>query len=159
MMDIVSQMVLKWDRLGPEQAILASDDFTRMAFDTIGICAFNYRFNQFYADEVHWFAKEMTDVLRGAGQKANTLYIQQLLSGFSEKTFQEKIRDCHKLCDEIVQDRKRNPKPEVNDMLNCMLDLKDPSTGKKLSDENIRYQMATFLVSLRSVVSSMFSDD
>ena len=28
MMDIVSQMILKWDRLGPDNEILCSDDFT-----------------------------------------------------------------------------------------------------------------------------------
>lgn len=30
MMDIVSQMTLKWDRLGEEHIISCSDDFTRM---------------------------------------------------------------------------------------------------------------------------------
>jgi cytochrome P450/NADPH-cytochrome P450 reductase len=29
MMDIVTQMLLKWDRLGPDNEILCSDDFTR----------------------------------------------------------------------------------------------------------------------------------
>ena len=28
-MDIASQMILKWDRLGPKHEILCSDDFTR----------------------------------------------------------------------------------------------------------------------------------
>jgi cytochrome P450 / NADPH-cytochrome P450 reductase len=31
MMDLVSQMVLRWDRLGPNNEILCSDDFTRYA--------------------------------------------------------------------------------------------------------------------------------
>jgi cytochrome P450/NADPH-cytochrome P450 reductase len=29
MIDIVSQMLLKWDRLGPENEIVCADDFTR----------------------------------------------------------------------------------------------------------------------------------
>ena len=29
MMDIISQMVLRWDRLGPQNEITCSDDFTR----------------------------------------------------------------------------------------------------------------------------------
>jgi cytochrome P450/NADPH-cytochrome P450 reductase len=28
MMDILSQMVLRWDRFGPDNKILVSDDFT-----------------------------------------------------------------------------------------------------------------------------------
>jgi cytochrome P450/NADPH-cytochrome P450 reductase len=29
MTDIASQMLLKWDRLGPDNEIICSDDFTR----------------------------------------------------------------------------------------------------------------------------------
>jgi cytochrome P450/NADPH-cytochrome P450 reductase len=29
MMDIASQMLLRWDRFGPDHEILCSDDFTR----------------------------------------------------------------------------------------------------------------------------------
>lgn len=28
-MDIASQMILRWDRLGPENIIVAADDFTK----------------------------------------------------------------------------------------------------------------------------------
>ena len=49
-------MVLKWDRLGPDHEIDCSDDLTRLAFDTIGLCAFSYRFNEFYSDHAHPFA-------------------------------------------------------------------------------------------------------
>ena len=44
MLDIGSQMVQKWDRQGPEHEIDCADDFTRLAFDTIAMCAFNYRY-------------------------------------------------------------------------------------------------------------------
>ena len=52
-------MVLKWDRLGPKHEIECSDDLTRLAFDTIGLCAFGYRFNEFYSDHAHPFAQQM----------------------------------------------------------------------------------------------------
>lgn len=53
----------------------------------------------------------------------------------------------HDLCDSLVEERINNPQPEIDDLLNVMLTEEDPETHTKLSKENIRFQMATFLVS------------
>jgi cytochrome P450/NADPH-cytochrome P450 reductase len=37
MQDIVSQMVFKWARFGPNEHIDASDDFTRLTLDSIAV--------------------------------------------------------------------------------------------------------------------------
>lgn len=37
MQDIVSQMVLKWARFGPDRAIDVPDDFTRLTLDSIAM--------------------------------------------------------------------------------------------------------------------------
>lgn len=39
MQDIVTQMVLKWGRFGPDHAIDAADDFTRLTLDSIAMFA------------------------------------------------------------------------------------------------------------------------
>ena len=118
----------------------------RLAFDTIGLCAFNYRFNNFYLDEMHPFATQMSDALLEAGKRANRTGIENQLRYFSEQNYRQNVQAMHKLCDEIVEERIKNPQPQVNDLLNVMLSVADPSTGAKLDPENIRYQMATFLV-------------
>jgi cytochrome P450/NADPH-cytochrome P450 reductase len=43
MMDIASQLVLKWERFGPDQVFDVTEDFTRLAFDTIALCSMNHR--------------------------------------------------------------------------------------------------------------------
>ncbi len=48
MVDIADQMFTKWERFGPESVIDVVDNMTRLTLDTIGICAFGYRFNSFY---------------------------------------------------------------------------------------------------------------
>lgn len=53
----------------------------------------------------------------------------------------------HKLCDEVLDQRIANPQPEINDLLNVMLSTEDPVTHEKLDGKNIKFQMATFLVS------------
>jgi hypothetical protein len=52
MMDITSQLILKWERFGPNHAFDVSDDFTRLAFDTISLCAMGHRLNSFYTHDV-----------------------------------------------------------------------------------------------------------
>lgn len=52
MMDIASQLILKWERFGPDHAFDVSDDFTRLAFDTISLCAMGHRLNSFYTHDV-----------------------------------------------------------------------------------------------------------
>ncbi|KAK4230656.1 cytochrome P450 [Podospora fimiseda] len=146
MMDIMSQMILRWDRFGPNHRIDCAEDFTRLAFDVIGLTAFNYRFNAFYTEDMIPFAKQLAEVLVEAGKRANQTDIQNALTFLSKKHMMDNIHSMWKVCDDIVAERKANPRPDVDDILNVMLNAVDPVTGKGFTDENIRYQMATFLV-------------
>ena len=154
MLDISAQMVLKWDRQGPEHEIEMADDLTRLAFDTIGLCAFSYRFNEFYSDNAHPFAQQMADVLLESGKRANQPALMKAWNYKSEQTRQDNVKKMWDVCDSIVQDRKLRPQPDNNDLLNTMLNGVDKETGEKLSDENIRYQMATFLVAGHETTSA-----
>lgn len=75
----------------------------------------------------------------------------------SELKYQENIKELHRQCDEIVAARKRDPDPDAHDLLNNMLLDKDPKTGEKLSDENIRNQMVTFLIAGHETTSGLLS--
>ncbi|KAI5359387.1 putative Flavoprotein-like superfamily [Septoria linicola] len=157
MQDIASQMILKWDRLGPNHEIDCSDDLTRLAFDTIGLCAFSYRFNQFYSESVHPFATQMSDVLLESGKKSARPQIVQALYQSAESQRQANVASMHELCDEIVADRKKHPQPDNRDLLNVMLNSTDRETGEGLSDENIRFQLVTFLVAGHETTSATLS--
>ncbi|KAK0618291.1 cytochrome P450 [Bombardia bombarda] len=146
MIDILSQMVLRWDRFGPEHRISCMEDTTRLAFDIIGLCAFNYRFNAFYGENSPVFAQQMLEVLIETGKRTSRLEWENQLRFLSKKHMTDNVHAMWKVCDEIVADRKAHPRPDLDDMLNIMLNAKDPITGKGLSDENIRYQIVTFLV-------------
>lgn len=63
MMDIASQLIPKWERFGPNHAFEVSEDFTRLAFDTISLCAMGHRLNSFYTPDVPEFVKAMSDFL------------------------------------------------------------------------------------------------
>ncbi|CAK3933249.1 cytochrome P450 [Lecanosticta acicola] len=157
MVDITSQMILKWDRLGPDHEIVCSDDLTRLAFDTIGLCAFSFRFNEFYSEDVHPFARQMSEVLLESGKRANRPSWTQALYHSAEQKRQDNVAEMHQLCDQIVADRKAHPQPDNHDLLNTMLNAVDKETGERLSDENIRYQLATFLVAGHETTSATLS--
>ncbi|KAI0183157.1 cytochrome P450 [Xylaria flabelliformis] len=129
----------------------------RLAFDVIGLCGFGYRFNSFYRDEIHPFAQQMAAALTEAGKRASRSSLETYLRVNSAKEMQQNIESMWKLCDELVAERKRNPQPDAKDLLNTMLNAKDPQTGDKLSDENIRFNMATFLVAGHETTSGTLS--
>lgn len=116
------------------------------AFDTIGLCAFNFRFNEFYSDEAHPFAKQMAETLVESGKRANRTTIGNYMHRRDEQRRQENIAKMWDLCDKIIAERKKNPQPDVNDVLNVMLGVNDGENEGSLDQENIRYNMTTFLV-------------
>ncbi len=64
MVNVAEQLVAKWSRLNPEDAIDVPEDMTRLTLDTIGLCGFDYRFNSFYRDELHPFVQAMVRALQ-----------------------------------------------------------------------------------------------
>ncbi|KNG48945.1 cytochrome p450 [Stemphylium lycopersici] len=146
MMDISTQMLLRWDRFGPDHEITCGDDFTRLTFDMIGLCAFGYRFNNFYSDKAHPFIEQMVEVLIESGRRSTRTGLENKLRVFAEAHRQENVKKMHDLCDEIIAERVAHPQPDAKDLLNPMLEAVDKETGEKMSKELVRYNMVTFLV-------------
>lgn len=62
---------MKWDRFGPDHEIECIDDMARLAFDTVGLCAFGYRFNEFYTADHHPFMTQLKEAIVESGRRAN----------------------------------------------------------------------------------------
>ncbi|CAF3298666.1 unnamed protein product [Rotaria sp. Silwood2] len=155
MMDICSQLILRWERFAGEE-IDVCDNFTRLTLDTIALCSFNYRFNSFYQKTMHHFVDAMVNVLIESGRRAQRFSLQNTLMVTTTRRYNDDIAYIHNLCDEIVKERREHPN-DVNDLLNRMINGKDPDTGYQLSDENIRYQMVTFLIAGHETTSGLLS--
>lgn len=96
----------------------------------------------------------MQDCLLEAGARSTRSALENTLRYSSNKRYWDGIRLMHELCDSLVEERINNPQPEIDDLLNVMLNEEDPETHTKLSRENIRFQMATFLVSFPLLVKN-----
>ncbi|CAF0826230.1 unnamed protein product [Adineta steineri] len=155
MMDICTQLILRWERFAGEE-IDVCDNLTRLTLDTIALCSFNYRFNSFYHNTMHRFVDAMINVLIESGKRVGRFSLQNTLMMTTARRYKNDIEYLHNLCDKIVKERREHPN-NVNDLLNRMINGKDPETGYQLSDENIRYQMFTFLVAGHETTSGLLS--
>lgn len=95
----------------------------------------------------------MADALIEAGRRSKRTFVENKLRYFANQKYWNDIGEMHKLCDEIIDERINNPRPDINDLLNVMLHTEDPVSGQKLDRTNIRFNMATFLVRDSAILS------
>ncbi|KAI0356058.1 fatty acid hydroxylase [Trametes cingulata] len=156
MVDIASQMLTKWERFGPRHVIDPSEDFTRLAFDTITLCAMSYRLNTFYSEQTHPFVQAMADFLAECGRRANRPPLVGAFMRSANAKYEEDMKTMNKLVNELIEDHKKNP-TEKQDLLSIMLNGVDHKTGKKLSDDSIRKNLLTFLVAGHETTSGLLT--
>ncbi|UHA72015.1 bifunctional cytochrome P450/NADPH--P450 reductase [Paenibacillus sp. 481] len=159
MVDIAVQLVQKWMRLNPDESIDVAEDMTRLTLDTIGLCGFNYRFNSFYREQSHPFITSMTRALDEAMSQLQRLGIQDKLMVITKRQYQHDIQAMFSLVDKIIAERRAQGQSgsDGDDLLSHMLNGKDPDTGEGLDDENIRYQIITFLIAGHETTSGLLS--
>ncbi len=154
MKDIANQLILSWARKGPENRILATEDFSKLTLDTIALCTMSYRFNSFYSDTMHPFIEAMNFIFKvNTAKTSRPAFIQSLMfktnAQFSEarKTLQETGK-------KIIADRRATSNKK--DVLDTMIYGTD-SAGETMRDELIVEQMVTFLVAGHETTSGMLS--
>ncbi|MEW4369676.1 bifunctional cytochrome P450/NADPH--P450 reductase [Paenibacillus kandeliae] len=157
MVDIAIQLIQKWSRTNADETVDVAEDMTRLTLDTIGLCAFNYRFNSFYSKEPHPFVESMVRALDEAMTQGQRLPIQNKLAFSNKRQFQKDVDYMFQVADSLIAQRKENGDQGENDLLSRMLESKDPETGETLPDENIRYQMITFLIAGHDTTSGLLS--
>ena len=143
--ELSAQLILMWDRFGPEHGFERIEDMSRLTFDTIGLCAFGYRFNGFYSKERHPFMTQLKESIVESGRRANCPDLLNHLCYRDEQHRQENIIKMRELCNKIIQDRIDNPKADAKDLLNVMLNGVDRETGEKMGVQNVIYQIPTLL--------------
>ena len=158
MLDIGDQMLVRWERFGPDNVIEVTEDMTRLALDTIALCAFDYRFNNFYQRELHPFIGAMVDALGESGARERRPDVANKFMRGTRRAYEDNLRLMREVADDLIAERRRDPgAASKKDLLALMLQGRDPITGDRLSDENIRYQLITFLIAGHETTSGMLS--
>jgi cytochrome P450 / NADPH-cytochrome P450 reductase len=155
MLEVCDALLAKWEtRLGEE--VNVPDDMTRFTLDSIAIAGFGYRFNSFGKDKLDPFLESLATALIECMNKTTRLPIQQRFAGKSKARLAEAIGTMNALVDQVIAERRAHP-TDGGDLLNLMLNAKDPDNGEMLSDLNIRYQILTFLIAGHETTSGMLS--
>lgn len=155
MIDIAEQLMLKWERLNADDEVDVVRDMTGLTLDTVGLCGFDFRFNSFYREDFHPFIGALTRTLETSMlQRQLPLEDITLRSRFKQQ--EQDVLYMNTLVDDIISERRRSG-GEQNDLLNFMLAGTDKVTGEGLSDENIRFQINTFLIAGHETTSGLLS--
>ncbi|TGO18951.1 hypothetical protein BPAE_0357g00010 [Botrytis paeoniae] len=156
MHDIASQLVMKWARFGSKDKIDVTDGFTRLTLDSIALCAMGTRFNSFYHEEMHPFVDAMTGFLLESGARAQRPAIANYFMRSAQAKYDADINLLQSVAKELLAERRANPN-DKKDLLNAMINGRDPKTGKGLPDSNILNNMITFLIAGHETTSGMLS--
>ena len=156
MLDVADQMLLRWERFG-DAPIDVTDQVTRLTLDTIALCAFDFRFNSFYQTQMHPFVAAMLEGLEEAGRRVRRPGIVTRLMLANQRRFARSKAIMYGLADDLVARRRAEGGATRGDLLDKMLEGRDPVTGDGLGDENIRYQMVTFLAAGHETTSGLLS--
>jgi cytochrome P450/NADPH-cytochrome P450 reductase len=158
MVDIANQMFVKWERYGSGAVIDVADNMTRLTLDTIALCAFDYRFNSFYQNEMHPFVAAMVDALDEAGQRSRRPNMLSNVMVSKKRKYEADQVVLARVAEQLIAERRQDPDGlGKHDLLNVMLNGVDAVTGEKLSDENIRFNMVTFLIAGHETTSGLLS--
>ncbi|KAI4592086.1 hypothetical protein KJ359_011877 [Pestalotiopsis sp. 9143b] len=157
MHDIASQLVLKWARQGPQQKIRVSDDFTRLAMDTLGLCSMGFRFNNFYSEKDHPFVQSMGDFLSECGRRGQRLPLPEFFFRAANEKYAADISVLRDTAEAVLKERVADTENERNDLLTAMLRGRDSMTGQKMTDESIIDNLITFLIAGHETTSGTLS--
>jgi cytochrome P450 / NADPH-cytochrome P450 reductase len=158
MLDLADQLIEKWARLNPGEAVDVPADMTRLTLDTIALCGFGYRFNSFYRDTPHPFVEAMMRTLTESQTRTRQLKVQTRLRIRAQRQLDEDQAFMNDLVDRLIAERRAQGEAgDTTDLLGRMLSGVDKQTGERLTDENIRAQCTTFLIAGHETTSGLLS--
>ncbi|MEU6814673.1 cytochrome P450 [Streptomyces sp. NPDC046860] len=156
MLAVAGRLTGHWDReLAAGRTVDVPGDMTRLTLETIARTGFGHDFGSFERDEPHPFVTAMVGTLAHA-QRLNSLPLPPLLQRGAARRNAADIAYLDDTVDALVADRRRSG-PGDGDLLDRMLETAHPETGERLSAENVRKQVITFLVAGHETTSGALS--
>jgi cytochrome P450/NADPH-cytochrome P450 reductase len=164
MLDITSQLVLKWARHGPRTPIDLSADFTRLTLDTLALTAMDTRFNSFYHDELHPFVRHFGAMFAELQRRSNLPAWSSWLRWTANREFDENNAFIRAFCADVLAHRRARESEDGGgelagrqDVFTAMLHRRDPVTGEQLADSVIIDNMITFLFAGHDTTAGLLS--
>lgn len=104
------------------------------------------RLNSFYKDELHPFIGAMVNVLiESANRSGRPAWLTALYRN-ANKNFDKDNEFIHQVAREVLEKRRAAGGSNKRDLLDAMLNGKDPATGDGLTDQTIVDNLITFMM-------------
>ncbi|GLW98618.1 NADPH--cytochrome P450 reductase [Microtetraspora sp. NBRC 16547] len=174
MLEVAEALAAKWSSVTGVTAEVAAEvnvpeDMTRLTLDTIALTGFGCRFDSFAEERLHPFLASMGNALTEAMARNRQLPFVTRMKKQADAAYRADIRRMQELVDEVIRERRgdgaggagigtgSSTGSSGRDLLGLMLEAADPRTGERLSDENIRDQVLTFLIAGHETTSGLLS--
>ncbi|MEW1647343.1 cytochrome P450 [Streptomyces sp. NPDC091219] len=158
MLAVADRLTDHWDReLAAGRPVDVPGDMTKLTLETISRTGFGHDFGSFERDRPHPFVTSMVGTLSYA-QRLNSVPspLAPLLLRTATRRNEADIAHLNRTVDEMVAARRAGG-GGGGDLLDRMLDTTHPDTGERLSPENVRRQVITFLVAGHETTSGSLS--
>src|SRR3954468_4459861 len=154
MLAVAERLTGHWDReLAAGRSVDVPGDMTKLTLETISRTGFGHDFGSFERDRPHPFVTAMVGTLTYA-QRLNSVPFPALLRRAARRNADD-IAYLNRMVDDLV--RARRAAGGDGDLLDRMLETAHPATGERLSPENVRRQVITFLVAGHETTSGALS--
>ncbi|QKW11004.1 cytochrome P450 [Streptomyces sp. NA04227] len=158
MLDVTRRLMEHWDERARAGAYAdVPGDMTKLTLETIARTGFGHDFGSFDRDRPHPFVSAMVGTLAHA-QRRNVVprALAPMVMRRAERRGAADIALLNSTVDEVVAARARGAAGQ-GDLLDRMLEVAHPVTGERLSQENIRRQVITFLIAGHETTSGALS--
>ncbi|MEV0442427.1 cytochrome P450 [Streptomyces spectabilis] len=160
MLDAAGQLTDRWDaEAAAGRAVDVPGDMTKLTLETIARTGFGHDFGSFERTRPHPFVTAMVGTLSYA-QRRNVVppALAPVLLRGAERRNAADTAYLNRTVDEVVAARRAADASGAHgDLLDRMLEVAHPETGERLSAENIRRQVITFLVAGHETTSGALS--
>ncbi|PWI10152.1 cytochrome P450 [Streptomyces sp. NWU339] len=158
MLAVAERLTDHWDRAaGAGRTVDVPGDMTRLTLETIARTGFGHDFGSFERSRPHPFVTAMVGTLAYA-QRQNSVPtpLAPLLLRSASRRNAADIVHLNRIVDDVVRARRAAGGGE-GDLLDRMLDTAHPESGERLSPENVRRQVITFLIAGHETTSGALS--
>jgi len=148
MLDVTKQLCARWERLNQSDEVDVPDEMVRLTLEVIGLCG---------REQAHPFVAAMGLCLGEAMARSVRIPLFTKLAVGRNRSYEDGIEYMNSVVDTVIQERKATGRVgEVGDLLDLMLESQG-SAEHGLSDENIRYQIITFLIAGHETTSGLLA--
>ncbi|MGH4031743.1 cytochrome P450 [Actinomycetota bacterium Odt1-20B] len=164
MLDVARQLMTRWDaQEAAGDRVDVPGDMTKLTLETIARTGFGHDFGSFERSRPHPFVTAMVGTLTHA-QRRNVVppLLTPLLLRGAERRNAAHMAYLNRTVDDVIAVRRASGQRtgagvRTGDLLDRMLEVAHPETGERLSPENIRRQVITFLVAGHETTSGALS--